>query len=204
MASVDDHAQAPLGDGPPPRHGFTAAEVEAMTAAGVFGDTLKTLELINGDLVHKVNQGPDHWALAQKMSEWLLRRLPTSISLAPNGPLRLGAHDEPEPDFFLFPADVDVNAVRGPQTLLVTEIAVSSLSYDLDEKAALYARYGVRRYWVVDIPGRVTHVHELGEDGRYGDPKRVAFAAPLHAPGVAGAPLILETLAPPPKGGRSA
>jgi Uma2 family endonuclease len=39
--------------------------------------------------------------------------------------------------------------VRGADILLVIEIAVTSLDYDLGIKAGLYARHGVQEYWVV-------------------------------------------------------
>jgi Uma2 family endonuclease len=42
---------------------------------------------------------------------------------------------------------------------LVIEVAVSSLAYDRDEKASLYARYGIREYWVLDAVGRKLEVH---------------------------------------------
>jgi Uma2 family endonuclease len=42
---------------------------------------------------------------------------------------------------------------------LIIEISVSSLSYDKGRKAALYARLGVREFWVVDANERRTFVH---------------------------------------------
>jgi Uma2 family endonuclease len=43
--------------------------------------------------------------------------------------------------------------------LLLIEVADSSLPFDLSIKALLYARAGVRDYWVVDVQGRRIHVH---------------------------------------------
>src|SRR5207302_1817196 len=37
---------------------------------------------------------------------------------------------------------------------LVVEVADSSLQFDTNEKRLLYARAGIREYWVVDINGR--------------------------------------------------
>jgi Uma2 family endonuclease len=42
---------------------------------------------------------------------------------------------------------------------LITEVSVSSLSYDKGRKAALYARLGVGEFWVVDANERRTFVH---------------------------------------------
>ena len=43
--------------------------------------------------------------------------------------------------------------------LLLIEIAVSRLAFDRNVKARLYARHGIREYWVIDATERVTWVH---------------------------------------------
>jgi Uma2 family endonuclease len=43
--------------------------------------------------------------------------------------------------------------------LLLIEVAVSSLAFDRRVKARLYARHGIRDYWVIDANERVTWVH---------------------------------------------
>ena len=59
------------------------------------------------------------------------------------------------------------------------EISDTTKSYDLRLKAALYARWNVREYWVVDIAGRCVHVHtEPGLTG-YAAVRTVRHADPL-------------------------
>ena len=53
------------------------------------------------------------------------------------------------------------------QTILLVEVADSTLRYDLNEKMELYAEAGVGEYWVVDIPHRSLIVHRNPGDGRY-------------------------------------
>src|SRR5262249_12332582 len=43
--------------------------------------------------------------------------------------------------------------------LLVIEIAISSLTYDRKVKARLYARHGIREYWVIDANELRTWIH---------------------------------------------
>lgn len=50
--------------------------------------------------------------------------------------------------------------MRGPDVLLAIAVAASSLAYDLDLKAKLYAPHGLRKYWVVDASERVSFVHQ--------------------------------------------
>ena len=60
-----------------------------------------------------------------------------------------------DPDLVVFPQSAlrrdqgTFIAVRGSDILLIVEIAVTSLDYDLGIKAGLYARHGVREYWVI-------------------------------------------------------
>ena len=75
-------------------------------------------------------------------------------------PLDLGADIEPLPDLALVLGTARDYAVDHPtpaQTLLVVEVADSSLHFDLTTKAELYAEAGVAEYWVLDVlNGRLT------------------------------------------------
>lgn len=126
-----------------PRHRWTATEVRQMIEAGVLPEKAR-VELIGGELIDMPREGGAHWDAKTELVHWFTRRLPETVRLAPDGPLRLSETDEPEPDFFLFRAPMRVNQVRGPDALLVVEIADSSFRKDQRVKAPLYARYGVR------------------------------------------------------------
>ena len=105
----------------------------------------------------------------------LLRRVgePAGIAISEEKVLRLAQSYEPEPDITLRPADLRVSQVDGGNVVLVIEIAVSTLSVDLDVKAPRYAAHGVREYWVVDAKRLVTHVHRApGPDG-YAERRKV-------------------------------
>ena len=70
-----------------------------------------------------------------------------------------------EPDLSIVSRDI----YRGParnfaqprpsDVLLLIEIAISSMTYDRKVRAALYARYGIHEFWVIDGDRRVTWVH---------------------------------------------
>ena len=42
----------------------------------------------------------------------------------------------------------------GADTLLVVEVADTTLDYDVRVKGPLYARHGVPEYWILDLPAR--------------------------------------------------
>ena len=175
------------GNSPPTvpltRRRFTSADVEKMVAAGLINPD-ERIELIHGEIIDMGREGQAHWNARAKLINWVLRRLPDDIMLAPDGPLRLADEEEPEPDFFLFPTALNVNAVRGENVVLAVEIADSSFAKDREIKAPLYAAHGVREYWIVSLEQHATLVFRLG-DGAYLEPQSIAFSEPLTVPGVA-------------------
>jgi Uma2 family endonuclease len=65
--------------------------------------------------------------------------------------LTLGRNNEPEPDLAVVSAGPRTKG-RHPRTaLLVIEVAKDSLRKDRTLKAALYARFRVPEYWVVNV-----------------------------------------------------
>jgi Uma2 family endonuclease len=76
----------------------------------------------------------------------------------PQGPVRLDLYFEPEPDLVLHKARADFYLSRRPgpaDLLLLIEVADSSLEYDRDVKAPIYAKSGIQEYWLVDLDARV-------------------------------------------------
>lgn len=53
----------------------------------------------------------------------------------------------------------DYPRLQPTTAVLVVEISDFSVSFDLIEKAALYASAGIQEYWVVAIPERMLVVH---------------------------------------------
>ena len=73
-------------------------------------------------------------------------------------PLTLGRRNEPEPDLAVVKAEA-ASRDRHPETAeLVIEIARESLRLDRKVKGALYARFGVPEYWIVNLEDRVIEV----------------------------------------------
>jgi Uma2 family endonuclease len=87
-------------------------------------------------------------------------------------PVRLAICAEPEPDVAVvtaYPDDPKAYESRHPtseETLLVVEIADSTLAFELGEKARMYSRRGLKELWVVDLQGHRSIVHrEPASDG---------------------------------------
>src|ERR1044071_6712953 len=86
------------------------------------------------------------------------------------GVTRLDGYSEPQPDVLLLRPrdDFYASAHPGPaDVLLVLEVADSSIDYDRDVKAYLYARSGVAEYWILDVSENVLIRHTSPAGGSY-------------------------------------
>ena len=184
------HVIPPLSGTPltdePRRRLFTSTELQAMEAAGILHPD-ERVELIDGEVITMAAKTPRHNDLCAALIELVADHRPGDVRFTMEPAMRLSEHFEPEPDIVLFPRGLQISQVHGPAALLVIEVAVTSLSYDLDVKAPRYAAHGVRECWVVDGRRLVTHVH------RDPSPDGYRSIVPVPADGEASA-LLVPTL----------
>lgn len=79
---------------------------------------------------------------------------------------------EPEPDVAVTQAPTVSYQADNPgpaDLLLVGEVSDTTLHYDLQFKAALYAAAGIPEYWVLDVVSRQLHVHRQSSPDGYMD-----------------------------------
>jgi Uma2 family endonuclease len=155
-------------------HRFSVQDMHAMLAVGILEEGARE-ELVEGELIEMPADGPGHNRLNNAIFHWLAASTkPGEYTILPNATLVLGPENAPSPDWCISPASVEFDSIRGPDTLLVIEQSSSSLGRDLGWKAALYARHGVRDYWVIDVTKREVYVHREPAEGGYGLRKRFA------------------------------
>ena len=134
---------------------FTVDEFHAMARAGIFGDDNR-VELIEGEIIHMAAIGSRHQAIVDRCNRLLVARLGERAIVRIQGPVRLANITEPQPDIQLLAPRDDFYAAAHPvqaEALLVIEVADTTLRFDRDEKALIYARRGVGELWVVDVNG---------------------------------------------------
>ncbi len=73
-------------------------------------------------------------------------------------PLDLGPATEPEPDVAVVKGDRSEHTSHPKTALLVVETSQSSLGYDREQKAAIYARAEIQDYWIVNLVGHALEV----------------------------------------------
>jgi len=127
-------------------------------------------EIIDGELVRKMGIGDTHAWIVDFLSRFFNRNLPDTIRVHNQNPLHLGDYDEPEPDIVL--SDLTkYDGKRHPtpaETILVIEVAESSLRTDRTTKLSLYATNEIPESWIVNIPNQVVEVYTKPELGVYG------------------------------------
>jgi Uma2 family endonuclease len=154
----------------PQRKRFTREEAHRMAELGLVSGRY---ELVDGDLIDKMGQNPPHAYTFTRLQSWLLTfleanqlRLQLPIEVAPQDQRR----SEPEPDIAIVAEDrpqYQSRHPRGDELLIVIEIADTSAAFDLSVKAGLYARAGVREYWVLDLNRRALFRHRQIEQSTY-------------------------------------
>ena len=123
-----------------------------MAEAGILQPD-ERVELIYGVVRTMSPKNRAHVVATTKLYQQLVKCLAGRSAVFKEDPLKLVELDsEPEPDIVAASSPhLEVYDTAGFEPLLVVEVAESSLRFDLNAKAALYAEAGVPEYWVVNL-----------------------------------------------------
>ena len=150
------------------KYSFTVDEFAKMGEVGIFTEDDR-VELIDGEIREMAPIGSLHAGIVDRLTVMLVELLGRSAIVRVQNPVQLDLHNEPQPDFAILAARDDYYTGGHPQpgdTLLVIEVADSSLAYDVHEKAPRYALSMVSEVWVVDLGAEVVRVFtEPGPSG---------------------------------------
>ena len=138
-------------------------------------------ELVGGEIVPMSPKGRRHETIRIELGFHFTKQAPKGILVAQEPQFNLDDDSYLVPDILVYPRAIPTSEVRGDDVLLVVEIADTSLRCDLETKAAIYAEYGVREYWVINAMTLATMVHREPCGKRCAPVKEVAPAAPLSA-----------------------
>lgn len=131
----------------------TVAELYALADSGELGPEDR-VELIDGEIIPMSPKYNKHEVIKRALDRWLQRNVDDDTAVSVEMSLTLSDTLLFEPDICAYPDAMLPQDVRGPDILLVIEIADSSLSTDVGVKARRYAEHGVCEYWVIDAERR--------------------------------------------------
>jgi Uma2 family endonuclease len=173
---VDDDGPTLLARYPAvPRRLLTVDDYHRIGEAGILSQDDR-VELIEGELVEMAPIGSDHVASVGALTHLLVHALGEHGIVFPQSPVRLDAHNEPQPDFVVVkprPQGYRAALPTPEDVLVLIEVAASSLAYDRGLKSALYARHGIPEVWIVNLATQEIEVFRKPTGDRYQSGTRV-------------------------------
>ncbi len=150
------------------RHRLTVADYHRMAQTGVLAEDDR-VELIDGEIIDMAPIGSPHAGTVTYLINILKIAIGERAIVSPQNPVFLGRHSEPQPDIALLKPRADFYRAKHPSpedVLLIIEVADTTLRYDREVKAPLYARHGIPELWIVDLENRCLYLYrEPGDEG---------------------------------------
>ncbi|WP_448660366.1 Uma2 family endonuclease [Sphingomonas sp. CJ99] len=145
--------------------------------SGAFDGYAKT-ELLDGELFCMNARHRPHARVKSRLFLEIsaaLKAMGSQVTALVEASIALSETSAPEPDIVLTSEADGDGLVPLASVALVVEVADTTLSTDLTQKAALYAVAGIPEYWVADLAGRTLR-QMWGPDGNgYRERRKVAF-----------------------------
>ena len=179
----------------PRRHRISVAHYYRMAEAGLF-EPDERVELIDGEIVDMPPMGARHAGKLSRLVDMVSKAVGARGIVRCQLPLRLGDLSEPQPDIVVARPRADYYENHHPaadEALLAVELGDTTLRFDRDVKAPLYARHGVPELWIVDLRAERLLTFQAPTDGRYTVIEERALG-PMHVAELPGVIVDLEPL----------
>lgn len=151
MATISLGTIQPAKAGPRPVR-WTCAEFLRLGDLGMFEG--RGAMLIESVILEEGPMNPPHAVTLSLCEDAVRTAFGAGWWVRNQSPLILGQDTDPEPDLAVVPGRPRDYTEHPTTADLVVEVADTSLEFDTEEKRRLYAKAGIREYWVVDINGR--------------------------------------------------
>lgn len=132
---------------------FTVEQFHLMYERGIFAGSDR-FELINGEIITMSPIGRKHAACINRLSKLLEKKLGDRVIVSVQNSILLANNSQPQPDIAVlkYRDDFYEDALPTPTDIfLIIEVADSSLEYDRDVKAPLYAAAGIPEMWLFNV-----------------------------------------------------
>ena len=148
---------------------FTVDDYYRMAEAGILrpGDRV---ELIDGEIIQMSPIGNRHAGCVNRATDLFTLLFRGKAIVTVQNPVRLSQYNEPQPDLVLAKPRTDYYASKHPtadDTLLLLEVADTTLRYDRDVKLPIYAQLGIPEVWIEDLKHDCVLVFRDPSSNRY-------------------------------------
>jgi Uma2 family endonuclease len=148
---------------------LTSADYYQMMESGIIREG-ERVELILGQIFTMAAKGTRHTVATSRLLKSLLMLIGEQAIVRCQDPISLPNHSEPEPDIAIvrLRSDDYVNSHPSPaDIILVIEVADSSIQFDRETKAPLYAAAGISEYWIVNLIDNRLEIYRQPEGSIY-------------------------------------
>lgn len=157
--------RSPRADTADPRlHLITRAEYHQMGKTGLFTPENR-VELIEGVVVTMAPIGLWHVVALRYLTKQIILQVQEKADVDVQGAVILD-DSEPQPDLVVIKAGVTGKA-EAKDILLIIEVSDTTLRYDKEVKALLYAAKNIPEYWIIDHANDQIIQFLEPKDGRY-------------------------------------
>jgi Uma2 family endonuclease len=154
---------------------LTRVEYYRMIETGIIHEG-ERVELISGQIFTMAAKGIRHTICTRRLFKQLLGLMSGQADVQSQDPITLPNNSEPEPDIVIarlrednyetsYPAPADI--------ILIIEVADSTLKFDRETKAPLYAAAGIREYWIFNLIDNCLEIHRQPEGALYTDVRSI-------------------------------
>jgi Uma2 family endonuclease len=132
---------------------FTVRDFHRMAEIGIFGPE-ERVELIEGEILEMSPLRHRHMICVNRAMRLFITKAGDRALVSIQNALGLSEYTEPQPDIVVLKPRADEYAAKrlsAEDTLLVIEVAQTTLNYDRRRKLPLYAAAGIPEVWIEDL-----------------------------------------------------
>lgn len=138
---------------------WTREEYMKMAEVGIFVPD-EQVELIEGKIIKMSPQNTSHAVAVSLVSEMLRILFGKDYYVRIRMPIELNDISEPEPDVAVVSVSPRDYLSKYPTTAtLIVEVSDTTLAYERNQKASLYAKAGIADYWIVNLINKRLEVY---------------------------------------------
>ncbi len=177
---------------------LTTDEYHQMIETGIIHEG-EHIELISGQVLNMAAKGTRHTLCARTLFKQLLNLIGDRSDVQSQDPITLPNNSEPDPDVIVarLRSDNYANSHPAPvDIILLIEVADSSLDFDRNTKAPLYAAAGISEYWIVNLIDNRLEIYSQPEGSIYTNAQIVLPPRSVNLPHFPEITLDLTTIFP--------
>ncbi len=153
----------------PTKHRFTVDQYYKMGEVGILGLEQRT-ELIEGEIIEMSPIGAKHSGSINRLNRIFAGLVGNQAIISIQNSIRINNHSEPQPDIAILYWREDFYVENLPipsEVFLLIEVADSTLKYDREVKAIIYAKAGIPELWIANLEAQVFEVHRQPSETGY-------------------------------------